>query len=434
MRRRIIAGMGANSFGMAITIGIQLASLPLFLHYWDAATYGTWLILSAIPAYLSMADVGMVTAAGNKMTIAVGKGDITEANRIFQSAQAFMLVVCGVIGLFAVPFVIFAPLPWFTSTDIRLTLIALIVGVLAALFGGLAEAAFKSTGRYATGTFLSNYARLGEWLGSMFGLIFVGTFAGVAVAGLVVRLIGVLCSILLARRGNHGLSWGIQSAKETEIRAMIKPAVSFMAFPLANALSFQGVTLLVGAMFGPVAVAMFNTYRTIARVAVQVTAIFSHALWPEFSRIFGQGETSALTGLYRRSAWLSAIQSLFLSLVLYFLSPWLLRVWTHNAIEFVPSHMLLMLVYATVGGIWHIPRVLLMATNQHVGLAYWVLAAGALCVGFSWILGHIWQLNGVVAAMLLSELFIAVVCSRLAYVAINNKPTNNGSDMGVMLR
>jgi hypothetical protein len=96
--------------------------------------------------------------------------------------------------------------------------------------------------------------------------------------------------------------------------------------------------------------------------------------------------------------------------------------------------MLLMLVYATVGGIWHIPRVLLMATNQHVGLAYWVLAAGALCVGFSWILGHIWQLNGVVAAMLLSELFIAVVCSRLAYVAINNKPTNNGSDMGVMLR
>jgi O-antigen/teichoic acid export membrane protein len=270
MRRRIIAGMGANSFGMAITIGIQLASLPLFLHYWDAATYGTWLILSAIPAYLSMADVGMVTAAGNKMTIAVGKGDITEANRIFQSAQAFMLVVCGVIGLFAVPFVIFAPLPWFTSTDIRLTLIALIVGVLAALFGGLAEAAFKSTGRYATGTFLSNYARLGEWLGSMFGLIFVGTFAGVAVAGLVVRLIGVLCSILVARRGNHGLSWGIQSAKETEIRAMIKPAVSFMAFPLANALSFQGVTLLVGAMFGPVAVAMFNTYRTIARVAVQV--------------------------------------------------------------------------------------------------------------------------------------------------------------------
>ena len=31
----------------------------------------------------------------------------------------------------------------------------------------------------------------------------------------------------------------------------IRPAVSFMAFPLANALSFSGVTLLVGALLGP---------------------------------------------------------------------------------------------------------------------------------------------------------------------------------------
>ncbi len=434
MKRRIIAGMGANSFGMAITIAIQLLSLPLFLHYWDTATYGKWLILSAIPAYLSMADVGMVTAAGNKMTIAVGKGDIAEANRIFQSAQAFMLLICGFIGLLMLPLIIFAPLPWITSTDIRLTLAALIVGVLAALFGGLAEAVFKSTGRYATGTFLSNYARLGEWLGSMFGLMLVGTFTGVAVCGMVMRLTGVLCSILMASRGNHGLSWGIQSAKKTEIRSMIKPAVSFMAFPLANALSFQGITLMVGTMFGPVAVAMFNTYRTIARLAVQVTAIFSHALWPEFSRLFGQGGISALIGLYRRSTWLSAIQSICFSFLLYFLSPWLLRVWTHNAIEFVPSLMLLMLLYAAVGGMWHIPRVLLMATNQHVGLAYWILAAGGLCVGLSWIFGLTLQLKGVVTGMLLSELFIAVVCSWLAYVAINNKSTNNGSDMGVMLR
>jgi len=73
MKRRIIAGMGANSFGMAITIGIQLISLPLFLHYWNTSTYGVWLMLSAIPAYLSMADVGMVTAAGNRMNMAADR-------------------------------------------------------------------------------------------------------------------------------------------------------------------------------------------------------------------------------------------------------------------------------------------------------------------------------------------------------------------------
>lgn len=420
MKRRIIAGMGANSFGMAISIGIQLVSLPLFLHFWDTSTYGVWLILSAIPAYLSMADVGMVTAAGNKLTMAIGKGDLVEANRVFQSAQMFMTAVCGVIALITLPVIFFAPLPFLQSADMRMALSALCVGVMIALFGGLSEAVFKSTQRYATGAMLSNYVRLGEWLGCMAGLIMVGSFAAVALGGLAVRFIGTLIGVQLSRRGSHGIQWGMHAAARAEIRTMIKPAVSFMAFPLANALSFQGITLLVGGLFGPVAVVLFNTYRTIARVAVQITAIFSHALWPEFSRLFGANASLAVRQLFRRSALFGAVQALMLSAMLYVAAPFLLRIWTNNSIEFVPSLMLLMLLYAAVAGVWHIPRVLLMATNQHIGLAYWSLAAAVLSVGLAWLLGGTLQLNGVVLAMLLSELFIAIACAWLAYGAMTD--------------
>jgi O-antigen/teichoic acid export membrane protein len=420
MKRRIIAGMGANSFGMAISIGIQLLSLPLFLHYWDTSTYGVWLMLSAIPAYLSMADVGMVTAAGNKMAMAIGGSDTAEANRTFQSAQMFMSIVCGSLALLVVPLVLWAPLPGLETSDQRVALSAMSVGILAALFGGLSEAAFKSTSRYPTGTMVGNYVRLAEWLGSMLGLVLWGSFAGVALSGLAMRLSGTAAAMVLASRGNHGLRWGMHAADSAEIRAMIKPAISFMSFPLANALSFQGVTLLVGALFGPVAVALFNTYRTIARVAVQVTAIFSHALWPEFSRLFGQGGMAAIEQLYRRTSLLGVTQSLLLSLVIYFVSPWLLRIWTHGAIQFVPSLMLLMLLYAAVGGTWHIPRVLLMATNRHIHLAYWSLATGMFTVWLAWLMGSAFNLNGIVIAMLVSELSIAIVCSWLAYGAITN--------------
>ncbi len=207
---------------------------------------------------------------------------------------------------------------------------------------------------------------------------------------------------------------------------MVRPAVSFMAFPLANALSFQGVTLLVGAIAGTAAVALFTAYRTIARVAVQVTAMFSHALWPEFSRLFGQAGMGAVHPLFRRSALLSAAQSIALSLVLYFLSPWLLRIWTHGRIEFVPSLMAWLLAYAAVSGVWHVPRVLLMATNQHIGLAGWTLAAGVLAVALAWLLGTLWQVNGVGAAMLLSESFIAAICVYLAQRAFTEAEAKPG--------
>lgn len=419
MMRRVIAGVGANSFGMAITIAIQLVSLPIFLHYWDTTQYGSWLVLSAIPAYLSMADVGMVTAAGNKMTMAMGRNDGAEANRVFQSAQLFMAIVCTGIALLAIPLALFAPLPGITGYDMRLALAALSASTLLALCGGLSEAAFKATQRYAMGTVIGNLTRLAEWAGMMLCLALYGSFAAVAVGGLVCRIAGVGYGMWLARRGQQSLRWGMADAHREELRAMAAPALSFMAFPVANALSFQGVTLLVAVLFGPSSVAIFNTYRTLCRVAVQATAIFSHALWPEFSSLYGQGEASTLQQLFRKSAMLGFAQALLLSTLLYFLSPWMLRLWTHGAIAFLPIPMVLMLMYAAVGGSWHVPRVLLMATNQHAPLASWSIAAGVLTVALVWSLGQGYELNGVALGMLVSELAIAVVCIRLAMRLFN---------------
>lgn len=418
MIRRIAAGMGANSFGMVISIGTQLLSLPLFLFYWDAATYGTWLVLSAIPAYLSMADVGMVTAAGNKMTMAVSQGDAKKANRIFHSTQLFMALVCSGVALIVLPLTIWAPLPGLTNTDQRLALAALSLSTIFALCGGLSEAVFKSTERYATGTMVGNFARLGEWIGFMAGLALNGSFAAVAVGGLLVRACVVLVGMVMAARGGHGMFWGMRDADRAEILSMAKPAASFMAFPLSNALSFQGVTLVVAALFGPVTVAIFNSYRTIARVAVQSTSIFSHALWPEFSRLFGQDAMYKLQQLYHRSAILGLVQSLLLSVCLYFMAPWILEVWTHGAIAFEAPLMLAMLLYAAVAGVWHVPRVLLMATNLHAGLALWSVIGGALAVILSWLLGSTTDVSGVGFAMLVSESILASVCVLLALRAL----------------
>lgn len=413
--RRIVAALGANAFGQAVTIGIQLASLPLFLHHWDVATYGTWLMLSALPAYLSMADVGMVAAAGNRMTMAMGQGQATQANTVFQSALVFMLLTCTGVALLSLPTVMLAPIPGLDSSDERLALAALVGGVLLALFGGLAEAIFKATGRYALGTTLGTLIRLLEWAGWMVGLWVWGSFTAVAVGGLCARLLGVVATGLISRQDSAGLRWGTQHAHWGEVRSMLKPALSFMLFPLANAISFQGITLLVGQQFGPAVVALFNTYRTIARVAVQVTATFGHALWAEFSRLFGLGGGPATKPLYQRSLVLGLALSVGLSLVLCLIGPDLLRLWTHGAIGYQAGLMWALLAYAAICGSWHVPRVLLMATNQHIALAQWSLLAAALAFALSHGLGGVWGINGVGVGMLLAESAIALLCLVMAH-------------------
>jgi len=105
--KRILSYAQANIFGQIVTVVMQLVSVPLFLHYWDLDKYGKWILLSAVPAYFAMADVGMVAVASNKMAILMSKGEKTEANRVFQSALVltsallFMVAACATIIIFS---------------------------------------------------------------------------------------------------------------------------------------------------------------------------------------------------------------------------------------------------------------------------------------------------------------------------------------------
>jgi O-antigen/teichoic acid export membrane protein len=426
--RRVLAGMGANGMAQAITIFIQLASLPLFLRYWDVSRYGVWLMISAVPSYFLVADVGMVTAAGNKMTMAIGRGDVAAANTIFQSALVFMLLTCGAMVLIGVPgAILFAP-PGLEEFDRRLALAALILGVLLGLFSGLAEAIFRATGRYALGTTLANVVRMGEWCGYMSGLILFRSFAAVAIGGLVMRIAGSTMMMIVSARRAQGLEWRFRQAQWIEIRSLARPAISFMAFPLSNALAFQGMTLLVGSVLGASAVALFNTYRTLARVAVQATSTFSLALWPEFSLNFGGGGVFAVISMYRRAATLGVVMAIVLSLLLWGAAPMLLKLWTHGAIAFLPIPMLLMLGYAAFGGSWHVPRVFLISINEHERLAVYSLLSAAGSLLLAAIMSAAWQLDGIIWAMLLSELAIAGVSAYLVEARLSVagcQPTNH---------
>ncbi|AOF88103.1 putative membrane protein [Hydrogenophaga sp. RAC07] len=412
---RLASGAGAYGYAQVVSIGTQLVSLPLFLHYWDMATYGTWLALTALPFYLSLADAGISTASSNQMIALISQGQKARAAEVFQSAVAFLLSVSLMVLLVVGATLLLLPATLLAVPQWKTVLMLLSLSVVLSLFCSLAEVVYKATGGYAAGTYLVTTGRLADWAGGLLGLVLTRSFLGVASGALLARAAYTVLAIALSQRRTDFLRWGVHRASLADIRHAAAPGMLFLSLSLTNALSLQGFTLLVAATLGPAATAVFNTYRTVARVVVQITNGLSNPLWPELTALNGQKDDGAFWRLYRRANRLGLLIAAAGALLVYLVSPWLLDLWTHGQIPFTATSMALFLLYAAVCSATQIPRVVLMAINRHRGLALQSLVAAVVSLGVAWLAWRSAGMTGVVAAMVLGEALVWFTATRAVH-------------------
>jgi O-antigen/teichoic acid export membrane protein len=404
-------GLGANVFGQAVTIAIQLLSLPIFLHFWSISLYGEWLMLSAIPAYMSAMDVGILSVGMNRMTILAAGGDLRSAERVFHSLLAFALLAIGVVGT-----VVLAGLWLFSFGDTgseiehRLTLSMLLITSLMCVFCGLFEAVFRASDAYAKGIIALNLGRLSEWMGSIVGLVLGRSLFHVGLGLLCGRMLANVMTWIYVTRRYPQYRWHTREASRSELTAMILPGLSYLSLPAANALSLQGMVLLVGTMFGTPTLAVFSAYRTLSRVGFQAVNMLGRVLWPEFSRRYGERAYGTMQTLYRYGTFATLMASLGVALILYFAAPVILSIWTHGKISYLPVLFNILLLITAFSGIWQVGLILLTAVNQLGTVSIIYVAVSALSLGAAYIAGRWSGIEGASLAMLITELVMAFTC------------------------
>jgi len=384
--QRLLKGFGANLYGQAAVVVIQLAGVPILLHYWHAQLYGEWLILFAIPSYLSMTDLGFSQSAANDMTARVARGDKIGALTVFQSLAALVLF-SAVVGLLLVGTAIML-LPvgsWMhfsglTAPDVRWVLWFLAAEVLVKLADGINHAGFRATGDYALhvaiyySTLLAQHSSI--WLLAAFGR---GPVAAAAAFFIIRAAVTPAVALLLTRR-HRWLHFGFAQARSAELRALLRPALANTSLPLAQALNVQGMVLVVGATLGALAVVTFSTLRTLTRLALQLVLTVSNAAEPELAAAYGSGDRALLRTLYehtlRAGFWLALAAALGLALT----GTWILQFWTHGRVTMEPLLFHWLLASAVASVLWYGSLILLKAANRHLRAAVVYAAAAAAAV------------------------------------------------------
>ncbi len=159
VRGRLIRGFGATALGPVVTAIIQLGTVPLLLHAWGAAKYGDWLLLSAVPSYLALSDMGFGTASGSDMTMRVAAGDRDGALRTFQSSWALLTSVSTAMLLMASATVWWIPwqrwLKLSSVSSLQAATIMIILGayVVVGQQNNVAESGYRCDGNFEAGIF-----------------------------------------------------------------------------------------------------------------------------------------------------------------------------------------------------------------------------------------------------------------------------------------
>jgi len=402
-------GLGSTALNPVATAIIQLGTVPLLLHAWGAAKYGDWLVLSAIPSYLSLANLGFGDASGSDMTVRVARGDRHGALETFQSSLALVLIIsAAALALVAavvwnVPWHRWLHLSSLSNTHAAAVVFVFATYVIASQQCGVIESGYRCDGNFALGTLLGTTLRFVETVAATAAGVVTRSLLAAATTFLIVRSLGTVLYALVLRRRCPWISMGLKYARKERIRELAAPALGFIALPLGNALSIQGFTVLIGILSGPIAVTMFSTLRTLARLNFQLTTVIAWALWPELSAAFGAGDIRLARILHRRAYQASLALSLAAGVFLWFAGPLIYRVWIRNAVAFDATTFHIMLVVTLANSLWFTSSVVPMSTNAHHRLTIALTIASAVALGLGWVLVSLMGISGAACSLLLID-------------------------------
>ncbi|MEY2890686.1 MAG: hypothetical protein RJA98_594 [Pseudomonadota bacterium] len=415
----IARGAAANSISQAVNIIIQLATLPILLTFWSVEQYGAWLILSAIPAYFAMADFGMLTIASNKMTASHAQKDIKAANKIFQTALKFC---CYQIGVGATVAIALVAIYYYLNEPIAsaLTLAFLIVSTLLAMSGGVIDSVFRANNAYAMGTLLLNIPRAAEWLGLLVGAAITKSFVGAAAGQLIGRASSSIFLAVYTARKYKNYTWSTKEGSTTEIKNMLRPSLAYLAFPVGNSLSIQGMTIAVATMFGPTAAAVFGAYRTASRITVQLTTILNRAIWPELTRAWATDNFPAVKKITKGAIYATTATAVACTVTLTLVGEKLIQRWSHGKIPYDHSIFTIMLIAALISCLWQPIQISLVAANKHRDISAIFLLACAIPPAWTTLAANYSSTTSAAYSIVISEAAILIGTFYLYSRALDN--------------
>jgi O-antigen/teichoic acid export membrane protein len=367
---RVTKGTLANVIGQALNVAGQLALVPVLLSSWGNQTYGEWLALSAMVAYLTTLDLGMQSYVINRLNQCNALNKMEDYTRLLHTGLLVNIVIPMAGFVLMLPLIFTSPIAkWLHLRDTDPTTAAWVTALLSlqvvySIGYGMLNGVYRTIDDYSRGQMISNVRYALNLI-----LTIVAVASGVKMKGLalVQLLLLVATSIYVyvdISRRRPDINVGLSHADWRMGLRFIGPSSMFLGIQLIAAISIQGSTLLVNAMFGAGTLVVFASLRTVSNLIKQAGSTVQHALWPELTALDAQSNRDSLRTLHLLGA--KAVMSIAVcaTVFLMIMGDDLIQFWTRGRVQYDPTLMIAFMILACSQSQWFCSSVLLSAVNH----------------------------------------------------------------------
>ncbi|EGX26730.1 hypothetical protein BSEG_04588, partial [Phocaeicola dorei 5_1_36/D4] len=276
----------ANIFGVGIQLINQVILIPLYLIYWPIDLYSDWIVITALSAFFSMSDMGLNSVTQNQFSISYNQNRLQECeslltnNYILVFCMGILMTLGSIIFVTSFNIIQILNLHYLSRIEASIIFILLLMHIFIGMGSTVLDSIYRSQSLTYKAIYIGQIARLCECIIILLSLILKIPILWMVLLYLAPRIISLIYRINNTKK-YFDYRFSLKSTNILLLKQIIVPSITFMSFPIGNAIIYQGFTLVVNKIFGADALVLFNTIRTLCNFVKTMITTILQAVWPE---------------------------------------------------------------------------------------------------------------------------------------------------------
>ncbi|EAS84768.1 lipopolysaccharide biosynthesis protein [Candidatus Pelagibacter communis] len=366
---RILKGTSENVVDRFINIIIKFIEPIIFLNLATIEVYGIWLIIFSLPAYIMISDLGFSTVGQNQinMNIKVNKFDLAQKN--FLNTLNLSIILNAIFSLLF--FLIlkeffdngFLKLGPIKSNEFYKIAIILIIYTFVHQLNGLFISIYAAHNRYYFKIRLGYLSKIIETFLLFYCLYNNYNFETIVLYFLINKIFFFIFIIFDIVKSYNWIKFQFKLEKKY-IKNNLDHALSYLLFPITNALKYQSTNLIINSILGPKYVALLSIYLTLARVMVNLTSITDGIIKIELAKLWISKQLKNLKKIFIFNIQVTFYVSIAIILVLSFSNQLIFNFWIGKDFNINQNLFFIFLISTFFQSLFNSSVALLTSTNN----------------------------------------------------------------------